>query len=71
MRLPLRRPSRCSAAIFVLCLGTFGVDLRGQAVKRPLTYDMYDAWKSIQGTTLSRDGRWLAYAVTARGLTAS
>ena len=25
--------------------------------KRPLTYDVYDAWKSIQGTTLSRDGR--------------
>ena len=26
------------------------------AGKRPLSYDIYDAWRSIQGTTLSRDG---------------
>ena len=26
------------------------------------------AWWSIQGTTLSRDGEWLAYALTAQGL---
>jgi dipeptidyl aminopeptidase/acylaminoacyl peptidase len=38
------------------------------AVKRPLTYDAYDAWWSIQGTTLSRDGEWLAYALTSQGL---
>jgi dipeptidyl aminopeptidase/acylaminoacyl peptidase len=36
--------------------------------KRPLSYDAYDAWWSIQGTTLSRDGQWLAYALTAEGL---
>ena len=38
------------------------------AGKRPLTYDMFDAWWSIQGTTLSRDGEWLAYALTSQGL---
>jgi dipeptidyl aminopeptidase/acylaminoacyl peptidase len=36
--------------------------------KKPLSYDAYDAWWSIQGTTLSRDGKWLAYALTSQGL---
>ena len=36
--------------------------------KRPITYDVYDAWWSIQGPTLSRDGGWLAYALTSQGL---
>src|SRR5262249_56781805 len=35
--------------------------------KRPLTYDVVDYWKSIQGTRLSDDGQWLAYALTAPG----
>jgi hypothetical protein len=35
---------------------------------KPLSYDAYDAWWSIQGTTLSRDGEWLAYALTSQGL---
>ena len=33
--------------------------------KKPLTYDVMDAWRSIAGTRLSNDGQWLAYAVTA------
>ena len=33
------------------------------AAKKPLTYDAYDGWRSIQGTQLSRDGRWLVYAL--------
>src|SRR3954451_16664878 len=37
------------------------------AAKRPLTYDVMDYWKSIQGTRLSDDGQWLAYATTAQG----
>src|SRR5918993_4050185 len=36
------------------------------AAKRPLTYDVVDYWKSIQGTRLSDDGQWLAYATTAQ-----
>jgi dipeptidyl aminopeptidase/acylaminoacyl peptidase len=35
--------------------------------KRPLTYDVYDSWRSIQGTRLSDDGQWLAYALTSPG----
>ncbi|MDF1501833.1 hypothetical protein PYV61_02720, partial [Roseisolibacter sp. H3M3-2] len=31
--------------------------------KRPLTQAEYDSWRNVQGTTLSRDGRWLAYQV--------
>lgn len=34
--------------------------------KRPLSYDVVDYWKSIQGTRLSEDGQWLAYATTAQ-----
>ncbi len=31
--------------------------------KRPVSYDAYDGWRSIQGTQLSRDGTWLVYAL--------
>ncbi|HSL23813.1 MAG TPA: prolyl oligopeptidase family serine peptidase [Vicinamibacterales bacterium] len=31
--------------------------------KRPITHDVYDSWRSIQGTVLTRDGAWLAYAL--------
>ncbi|MBL8208585.1 MAG: hypothetical protein JNM09_30420, partial [Blastocatellia bacterium] len=31
--------------------------------KRPLTHQDYDAWKSIQAPQLSRDGKWIAYAL--------
>src|SRR3954466_2145869 len=37
------------------------------AAKRPLTYDVMDYWKSIQGTRLSDDGQWLAHPTTAQG----
>ena len=37
------------------------------ATKKPLAYDAYDYWRSIQGSTLSRDGDWLAYALTSQG----
>src|SRR5688500_15228419 len=38
------------------------------AGKRPLGYEAFDAWWSAQGTTLTRDGEWLAYALTAQAL---
>src|SRR5215471_7804358 len=34
------------------------------AQKKPITHDVYDSWKSIQGTKLSSDGVWLVYALT-------
>ncbi|MBO0862013.1 MAG: hypothetical protein J2P21_26680, partial [Chloracidobacterium sp.] len=37
---------------------------RGQTpVKRPLTHQDYDGWRSIQGQTISRDGKFIAYAL--------
>lgn len=36
------------------------------AAPRPLTYDVYANWRSIQGTQLSRDGQWVAYALVAQ-----
>ncbi|HEU4629389.1 MAG TPA: prolyl oligopeptidase family serine peptidase [Gemmatimonadaceae bacterium] len=32
--------------------------------KKPITQDVYDIWRSIQGATLSNDGRWVAYSLT-------
>src|SRR5688500_3058823 len=57
-------------ALAVGTLLAFQFSLTAQAPvasKRPLTYDVVDSWKSIQGTRLSNDGQWLAYAVTAQG----
>src|SRR5215472_12928882 len=34
------------------------------STKRPLTHNDYDSWKSIQSQKLSRDGKFLAYALT-------
>ena len=34
------------------------------AAGRPIGQDDYDIWKSIQGATLSNDGRWAAYSLT-------
>lgn len=31
--------------------------------KKPITHDVYDSWRSIQGTRLSRDGAWVAYTL--------
>jgi dipeptidyl aminopeptidase/acylaminoacyl peptidase len=69
MRAQLRRRTFlvCCAAL-VIAIPGLSIDLLGQAGKRPLTYDVFDAWRSIQGTTLSRDGQWLAYAVTAQAI---
>ncbi len=77
MRATLRRRATrlLCGALLVLSWTSFpgapaAVPLGAQpaAGKRPLSYDTYDAWWSIQGTTLSRDGQWLAYALTSQGL---
>jgi dipeptidyl aminopeptidase/acylaminoacyl peptidase len=36
----------------------------GFAQKKPLDHSVYDGWKSIRGTALSRDGKWLAAIIT-------
>ncbi len=39
-----------------------GATKQQTAAKRALTHQDYDGWRSIQGQTLSRDGKFLAYA---------
>jgi hypothetical protein len=46
-------------AVFVAPLGA-----QQPSAKKPITHDVYDGWKSIQGTKVSRDGVWVAYALT-------
>jgi dipeptidyl aminopeptidase/acylaminoacyl peptidase len=57
----------CSA-LLVLPFWPQAAGAQAQAgASRPLSYDAYDYWRAIQGTTLSRDGEWLAYALTSQG----
>jgi dipeptidyl aminopeptidase/acylaminoacyl peptidase len=37
-----------------------------QRAKKPITHDVYDKWRSIQGTRIARDGSWLVYALVAQ-----
>jgi dipeptidyl aminopeptidase/acylaminoacyl peptidase len=70
MRLRLHRRAATFACAAVLVASWSGWGVRAQspaAGKKPLSYDAYDYWQSIQGTTLSRDGEWLAYALTSQG----
>ena len=46
-------------AVFIAPLGA-----QQPSAKKPITHDVYDGWKSIQGTKVSRDGVWVAYALT-------
>jgi dipeptidyl aminopeptidase/acylaminoacyl peptidase len=70
--MPYRLRQRVALVSFAACViswSALSVTAQGPATgKRPLTYDVFDTWKSIQGTTLSRDGEWLAYALTAQGV---
>ncbi|MBO9685816.1 MAG: S9 family peptidase [Mitsuaria chitosanitabida] len=36
------------------------------SAQRPITHDVYAGWRSIQGTQLSRDGQWIAYALVGQ-----
>jgi dipeptidyl aminopeptidase/acylaminoacyl peptidase len=46
-------------AVFIAPLGA-----QQPLAKKPITHDVYDGWKSIQGTKVSRDGVWVAYGLT-------
>jgi len=52
-------------AILALCAAGVAAD-QAAAQKRPITYDVYNGWLSIQGTKVSRDGTWLVYALAAQ-----
>jgi dienelactone hydrolase len=57
------RPIRLFIALCILSLAAAAS--LALAAKKPLSYDAYDSWRSIQGTQLSRDGQWLVYALVA------
>lgn len=42
-------------------IAVFGANY--QAPKKPLDHSVYDSWKTIRGTTISNDGKWIAYAI--------
>ncbi len=54
---------RSVALIAVVASLTLGTHAQQPPHKKPITHDVYDGWKSIQGTKLSRDGIWVAYAL--------
>ncbi len=63
----LRTPRRWRALLLVLLI-VCAASLAGQTVpaKKPITHDVYDSWRSIQGTRISEDGTWLAYSLVAQ-----
>ncbi len=60
-----RRLARIPSVLVIgLCVLALAASAgHGLAAKKPLSYDAYDGWRSIQGTQLSRDGQWLVYAL--------
>ncbi len=51
----------CAALVVALLVAPLGAEQ--PSAKKPITHDVYDGWKSIQGTKVSRDGVWVAYAL--------
>ncbi len=51
------------ALVLILLVLPLAVTAAAGAAKKPLGYDAYNGWRSIQGTQLSRDGQWLVYAL--------
>ncbi|HEY0969455.1 MAG TPA: prolyl oligopeptidase family serine peptidase [Gemmatimonadales bacterium] len=52
----------CAVLGFAAPLAPRPVLAQGVA-KKPITQDVYDIWRSIQGATLSDDGRWVVYSL--------
>lgn len=60
------RTAKLVIFLLILSMGALAPALfSGQAAPamKPLTPDVYDFWRSIRGTALSRDGVWLVYAL--------
>jgi len=58
-----RMSLRWIVAVSVLMVSSAAVAFAQAPVKKPITHDVYDSWKSIRNTQVSRDGVWLAYAL--------
>src|SRR5688572_15036843 len=54
-----------SVALVAVAWSTWPLSAQTRA-KRPLTYDVYESWKSIGGARLSDDGQWFAYSLTSQ-----
>src|SRR5258708_460025 len=50
-------------AILWVIVGGAAPSAQQPARKKPITHDVYDSWRSIQGTKISRDGAWVTYAL--------
>ena len=59
-----RREMKKLLAAFVVVVFITPLGAQQPLAKKPITHDVYDGWKSIQGTKVSRDGAWVAYALT-------
>ncbi len=58
-----RKPAHFSSVFTAVVLFTFTAFAQ---MKRPFSPQDFDAWKSIQAQQLSRDGKWVAYALVAQ-----
>ncbi|HEY8054296.1 MAG TPA: hypothetical protein VIE13_00140, partial [Terriglobales bacterium] len=58
--LPRRPPALC---LISLALAAALLAQAPAALKPAVPYSAYDGWRAINGTVLSRDGTWLAYAL--------
>ncbi len=52
-----------TATTFLIGLNLLVVGLSAQAAKRPLSPNDFDSWRSLQGTQISRDGKFVAYVM--------
>ncbi|HEU4479453.1 MAG TPA: hypothetical protein VFR80_13120, partial [Pyrinomonadaceae bacterium] len=48
--------------ICLLAMLSSGSLVKAQQLKRPLTHNDYDSWRTIQAPQISRDGKFVAYA---------
>src|SRR2546426_4948545 len=66
-RMPWRSNIAVCKKLTAFCLLALLVTSSGYAqqaaAKRPLTHNDYDSWRAIQGQLLSRDGKFVAYAL--------
>jgi hypothetical protein len=58
------RLSRSSASALLLAALPASLLAQSVAQKKPLTQADWDRWRSIQGATLSNDGKWAAYTLS-------
>jgi len=54
-----------SVALVAVAWSTWPISAQVRA-KRPLSYDVFESWKSIGGARLSDDGQWFAYSLTSQ-----